>query len=160
MPNVVSNTGPLIALANIGQFGLLQTLFQTVYIPPAVRAEIQDEKSARALAESRWIIIRSVTDRLAAQMLQGELDRGESEAIVLAREMNADLVLIDERAAARKSRSLGMNTIGTLGVLLMAKEQGVLHAIKPALNALRVSGFRMKEALYHQVLDSAKESEP
>jgi predicted nucleic acid-binding protein len=158
MPEVVSNTGPLIALASIGQFNLLQNLFGKVLIPPAVRAEVLDETTMKALSDSDWIAVRAVQDSLAVRLLQEELDAGESEAIVLARETNADLILLDERAATRKARSVGLPAIGTLGVLLAAKKQGLLIAIKQLLNELRIAGFHMSDRLYYQVLESACES--
>jgi len=157
VPKVVSNTGPLIALASIGQISLLQSLFGTILIPPAVRAETQDEVTTKALAEADWIVIHAVQDLLAIKLLQEELDAGESEAIVLAQEITADLILIDERAATRKARSIGLQTIGTLGVLLMAKQEGLPIVVSQLLNDLRNTGFHMSNNLYHQVLNSAGE---
>jgi predicted nucleic acid-binding protein len=158
MPDVVSNTGPLIALANIGQFDLLRELFGKIIIPPAVCAEIQDKTSVAALNAANWIVVQSAQDRLAVQLLREGLDAGESEAIVLARELESDLVLIDERAATRKARGIGLQTIGTLGVLLMAKEKGLVTNLTPLLDQLHRAGFRMSDDLYRQVLDSAGEA--
>ncbi|MDP2975964.1 MAG: hypothetical protein Q8N45_07090 [Anaerolineales bacterium] len=131
MPDIVSNTGPLIALASIGQFDLLRSLFGRILIPPAVRAEVQDETSVAALTAANWIVVQAAQDMLAVQLLRDELDAGESEAIILARELDADLVLIDERVATRKARGVGLQTIGTLGVLLMAKDKGLVAVLKP-----------------------------
>jgi len=158
MADIVSNTGPIIALAGIGQLDLLRSLFGTVFIPPAVAAEIRDENSVKALRQAEWITVRPATGVLAVQLLQNELDAGESEAIVLAQEMQAELLLLDERAATRKARSIGLQTIGTLGILLLAKEQRIVRAIKPMLDELRQSGFHMSIPLYRQVLESAGES--
>ncbi len=155
MPDVVSNTGPLIGLAGIGQFDLLHKLFGRIIIPPAVRDEIRDETSVAALAAADWIVVQPAQDALAVQLLREELDAGESEAIILARELDADLVLIDERAAMRKPRAIGLQTIGTLGVLLMARDKALVVDLKPLLEDLRRAGFRMSDDLYHQVLASA-----
>ena len=155
MPDIVSNTGPLIALAGISQFDLLRKLFGRIIIPPAVRAEVQDETSVAALAAADWIVVQPAQDTLAVQLLREELDAGESEAIILARELDADLVLIDERAAKRKARAIGLQAIGTLGVLLMAKNKVLVVDLKPLLDNLRRAGFRMSDDLYHQVLASA-----
>jgi len=159
MPDVVSNTGPLIALASIGQFGLLRRLLGEILIPPAVRAEVQDEASVAALTAADWIVVQPAQDMLAVQLLREELGTGESEAMILARERDAFLVLIDERAATRKARAIGLQTLGTLGVLLMAKGKGWLAGLKPLLDDLRRAGFRMGNDLYRQVLDSAGEAE-
>jgi predicted nucleic acid-binding protein len=155
--NVVSNTGPLIALAQIDQFDLLRRLFGKIIIPLAVRAEIQDEISVAALTAADWITVQPAQDTLAAQLLREELDAGESEAIILAKELDADLVLIDERAATRKARALGLRVIGTLGVLLLGKRTNHLPTIKPLLDNLREHDFRMSAALYAQVLRDAGE---
>lgn len=158
MTEIVSNTGPIIALAGIGQIDLLRSLFGSIFIPPVVAAEIKDEKSLNALSRAEWITVRAVSGGLAVQLLRDELDAGESEAIVLAQEVQAELLPLDERTATRKARSIGLHTIGTLGLLLLAKEQGVIHTIQPMLDALRQTGFHVSIALYHQVLDSAGES--
>lgn len=83
MPSVVSNTGPLIALAAIGQLDLLRKLFGEILIPPAVRAEILDETTVNASSAANWIMVRTAQDEIAIQLLKAELDAGESEAIVL-----------------------------------------------------------------------------
>lgn len=158
MPEVVSNTGPLIALASIGQLDLLRALFGTVHIPLAVRDEIQDDVSVTALRNAAWLVVQAVQDALAVQLLTEALDAGESEALILAKELAADRVLIDERAATRRARSIGLQAIGTLGVLLLAKRQGLISALRPLLNDLRTAGFHMSDLLYQQVLASAGEA--
>jgi len=154
---VVSNTGPLIALASIDRFSLLHDLFGIIHIPAAVFAKIQDETSRAALATADWLLVKAISSTLAVQILRDELDAGESEAIVLATELDADLLLVDERAATSKARNLGLTTIGTLGVLLMAKERGSLAAIKPVIDDLQRAGFHMSDSLYNRVLASAGE---
>jgi predicted nucleic acid-binding protein len=134
--DVVSNTGPLIALAQIGQLDLLRRLFGRIMIPPAVRVEIQDDSSVAALTGADWITVQPPHDGLAAQLL-----------------------LIDERAATRKARTLGLPVIGTLGVLLLGKRAAHLSAIKPLLDSLRENDFRMSNSLYDQVLRDAGESD-
>jgi len=149
----------LIALATIGQFDLLLKLFGKILIPPAVRAEVLDENTVSAVTAADWITVRAVQNEIAAQLLRGELDAGESEAIVLARELNADLLLIDDRSAKRKASAIELSTIGTLGVLLLAKNEGLIAALEPLLGNLRRAGFHMSDELYDQVLDSAGEKE-
>ncbi len=91
-----------------------------------------------------WIVVQPAQDLLAVQLLREELD--------------AELVLIDERAARRKARGIGLQTVGTLGVLLMAKDKGLVAGLKPLLDDLRRAGFRMSDDLYRQVLGSAGEA--
>ncbi len=157
MPDVVSNTGPLIALAGIRQFDLLHELFHRILIPPAVQLEVLDETTLKAITAADWITVQGVQDTIAVQLLQEDLGAGESEAIVLARELDAGLLLIDERTARRKAHTLGLSVVGTLGVLLIAKEKGLIAAIQPLLDELRRAGFRMSDDLYFQVLRHADE---
>ena len=91
--------------------------------------------------------------------MEDELGRGESETIVLAREMSADWVLVDEKLARRKLDSLDIRTIGTLGILLRAKELGLLPAVKPDVEKLRTRGFRLSRRVYEDVLRMTGEAE-
>lgn len=156
-PKVVSNTGPIIALAQISQLDILRKIFGQILIPSAVQAEIQDEISLVAVSKSDWIVLSEVKDKLAVQVLREELDAGESEAIILAKENNAKLICLDERAATRKARVIGLQSIGTLGILLIAKENKLIKNIKPLLDDLQKAGFHMSDALYNQVLRSVNE---
>ena len=92
-----------------------------------------------------------------AELLLTDLDRGEAEVIALAQELNADLVIIDERLARRHAKRLGLNLTGTLGVLLKAKRQGLLPAIKPLIDQLRHGGIWLSDALVAEALKLAEE---
>jgi predicted nucleic acid-binding protein len=116
-----------------------------------------DETSSAAGAAAEWISVQSVSDTLAVQLLREELDAGESEAVILAKELPADLILIDERAATRRARALGLTTFGTLGVLLAAKQAGLIVAVKPLMEQLRDLDFHMSIDLYKEVLNAADE---
>lgn len=159
---VVSNSGPLIALATIGKLGLLKDLFGQVCIPQSVYDEVvvsgAGEPGAKEVHEAEWVKTLKVEDRLAVTLLQEEMDAGESEAIVLAQELNADRVLIDEAIARRKARLIGLRMTGTLGILLMAKETGLISAVKPVLDDLKQTDFRMSSRVYQEVLTKAGES--
>jgi len=155
--SVVSNTGPILALARIGHLDLLRDLFSSIILPPAVKAEIIDETSATAVAAAAWISVQPVHDALSVQLLREELDAGESEAVVLAKELSADFILIDERAATRRARMLALTVIGTLGVLLAAKQSGHVATVKPLMDQLRSLDFYMSTELYEEVLKTAGE---
>lgn len=158
---VVSNATPLIGLAMAERFDLLQKLFGRIYIPQGVYDEVVTEGGQRfgtqEVSDAAWIELVEVKDRLAVEVLADDLGKGESETIVLAREMGADWVLVDERLARRKLDALGIPTIGTLGILLKAKEVGLLRTVAPSVELLRTRGFRLSKRVYDDVLRMAEE---
>ena len=159
---VVSNSTPLIAMAMADQFDLLRKIFGRIYIPDGVHEEVVEQGGERFGAtdvrQAAWIEVIAARDKLAVQVLEDDLGTGESETIVLAREMEADWVLVDERLARRKLELLGVRTIGTLGILLKAKEIGLLLTIRPEVDKLRDRGFRLGRHVYKDVLRMAGES--
>jgi hypothetical protein len=86
-------------------------------------------------------------------VLRESLGAGESEAIVLAQELGADLLLLDDALARRKADRLGLNVKGTLGVLLLAKQAGLLDAVKPVPAALQQTDFRASPRVFGEVRD-------
>ncbi len=98
----VSNTSPLLSFAKIGRLDLLENLCRSIYIPRTVHDEItarRDRPDAQAIVRAKWILVAQVRDRRAVRQLTGkDLDLGESEAIVLARELKADRLLLDDLA--------------------------------------------------------------
>lgn len=159
---VVSNTTPLIGLASIGKFNLLQELFGVIYIPKAVYDEaviVGREKGGakKEVSEANWIKTVEVKDRLAINVLLDELDLGEAEVIVLARELDADWVLMDEKKGRRKLTHLKLQKIGTLGILLKAKDMGFIQTLRKDLEELRKNGFSISQPVIDAVLEEAKE---
>ena len=102
---VVSNSGPLINLAKVGQFTLLRDLFQHITIPPAVFEEVVirggGQPGAGETNTAQWITRGMLDQSDVADILAAELDRGEAEAIALALQEKADWLLIDERVGRR-----------------------------------------------------------
>lgn len=138
---VVSDTTPLIGLASIGRLELLYELFDEVYIPQAVFDETvtsgrEEGKAKQAVATANWIHVVEVKDRLAVNVLLDEMDLGEVETIVLASELNADWVLMDEKKGRRKLSQLNIPKIGTLGILLKAKQLGLIPILKTDIRPL------------------------
>lgn len=159
---VVSNTSPIINLACVGQLDLLRQLYGQVIIPQAVFAEIAiagtGEPGAEEVQKLDWIGRRSVTQGQLIKVLRLELDAGEAEAIACALEINADLLLLDERRARDTAQRLGLKFIGILGVLTEAKRQQRIPRIRPVLDNLRhQAGFWVTDALYRRVLEAAGE---
>jgi len=159
---IVSNTTPLVAMAMADRFDLLNRIFGQISIPRGVSREVveegQERPGASEVREAAWIKVVEVQPKLAVAVLVDELDSGESETIVLAREMQADWVLVDERLARRKLAMLGIPTIGTLGILLKAKEVELIETIRPEMDKLRARGFRLTRRVYEDVLRMAEEA--
>ncbi len=160
--HVVSNSGPLIALATVGKLELLHGLFGRICIPEAVYSEVvirgKGQPGSMEVDAAEWIETHVVRDAFAVNLLRDELGVGESEAIVLAQELGARYLLLDDGAARRKTQRLGLSALGTLGVLLVAKEAGVIALVKPVLDELRRSDFRMSLRIYGEVLLKAGET--
>lgn len=159
---VVSNTTPLIGLATIQRFDLLQHLFGKIYIPQAVYDEAvtagREQGGAKEeVSTADWIETVPVKDQLAVDVLLDELDRGEAETIVLARELDADWILMDEKKGRRKVTELGLDKIGTVGILLKAKQVGLLPQIRPDVERLRAQGFSISQRVVDAVLRQANE---
>jgi predicted nucleic acid-binding protein len=158
---VVSNSSPLIALATIGRLALLKSLFGKIAVPEAVFEEVviqgQAEPGSQEVAAAEWIRTIPVNDQLAVTLLQESLDLGESEAIVLGQELGARYVLLDDELARRKADLLGLPVAGTLAVLLMAKQAGLIAAVEPVLTELMQTDFRMSERVLTAVLTKAGE---
>jgi predicted nucleic acid-binding protein len=159
---VVSNTTPLIGLACIGKFELLHKLFGEIHIPKAVYNEAvvtgrEEGGAKREVSGASWIKTVSIQDRLAVDVLLDELDLGEAEAIVLASEIKADWVLMDEKKGRRKLAQLGMPKVGTVGILLKAKQVGLLSVVRPELEKLRQRGFSLSQSVIDTVLQQANE---
>jgi predicted nucleic acid-binding protein len=159
---VVANTTPLIGLASIQRFDLLRQLFGEIYIAQAVYDEAvvagrEAGGAKREVSTATWIKTVSVKDRLAVELLLDEMDLGEAETIVLACEMRANWVLMDEKKGRRKLTQLGLKKIGTVGILLKAKQVGLLSAIRPELEQLRQQSFSISQAVIDAVLRQANE---
>jgi uncharacterized protein len=149
MKTVVADATPLIYLAAIGQFDVLGVLYGRIVIPGAVYDEVVMHGAGRAgaaeTAGAAWIDRQAVSNRAEATSLQAHLDSGESEAIVLADELHADLVVMDEAAGRRILAGRGIAFIGTVGVLMQAKKRGLIAELKPELDQLRACGFHLSE---------------
>ena len=147
----VSNSSPLIALAQIGQIDLLQRLFESVWIPEAVARE-----AASSISGSGWIAIQPV-QALHPRTLLPSLALGEQEAISLAVEIRDALVILDDGAARALAQALHLPVVGTAGLLVIAKERGLISAVQPHLDALISNRFFLSRQVYELILRKAGE---
>jgi predicted nucleic acid-binding protein len=158
---VVSNSGPLINLAKVGQFTLLRDLFQHLTIPPAVFEEVVIrggvQPGAGETNAASWITRGMLAQSDVADILAAELDRGEAEAIALALQEKADWLLIDERVGRRFAQRVGLKVKGTLGVLLEGVRRDCIDDLQPLLDTLVAKGTWIAPAIYAQVLKLSQE---
>jgi len=161
---VVSNTSPLTNLAAIGQFDLLHKLYDEIHIAQAVWEELnargQRWPGRDEVASADWIERHTVQNKTLVIALQRDLDAGEAESIALALELEADLVLLDEREGRHAAQRMGLRVVGVAGVLLEAKASNAVSAIRPLLDGLRqTAGFYLSDSLYQYTLTLAGESD-
>jgi len=133
---VVSDTTAITTLIKAGREGLLADLFGEVLVPTAVFQELL--RSHPSLPG--FLRKVEITDASKADLLGALLGRGESEAIVLAEELKADFLLIDERRGRRIAHERRLKIIGLLGVVLLARERGLIAAVRPLLVELQARG--------------------
>ena len=159
MRKVIANTTPLIALANTGYLHLLRELYGEILIPQAVMDEIRSEPAKTAVERSEWIKVCSVADDSQKKLYRARLHAGEVEVMILAGELNADLMIIDDNTAKKTAKYLGMNVTGTLGILLRAKREKHIDAVGPVLAAIRANGMYITDEIAAYVLKEAGEAD-
>ena len=159
--NVISNTGPIVALSVIDRLEILKKLFRTVTIPESVHFELLEGGSSNLglinYRKADWIRVEKV-NRSIDPLLVTALDAGEAEVIELARQTGIDLVLIDERKARKIARTVyGLNVIGSSRILVEAKRHGLLIEVGTELQKMRDSGYYISDAIVTATLLQAGE---
>ena len=162
---VVSDSTPLITLMKASRLDVLELLFGEVIIPEAVyheltfNANFPDE--AMLINQSPFIRVVTVDDSRTVSILRRAtgLDQGESEAIIYADENKVDVLLMDEAHGRRVARDMGLEIMGSVGVLLAAFREGFLseEEIETALTVIRQSNRHISERLIHDALDIVHE---
>jgi hypothetical protein len=166
MPCVVADTSPLFYLARLGRLTLLRELFEIVNVPQevwretfaATRTHPEILPELKAAESFGWIVVsQTTTANLPTELSM--LDAGEREAIALAGELRADLLIVDDADGRRIAARLGFAVTGTFGVLIRAKEAGLLSAIKPEIERLlSETTFRIAAEIIRDGLQLAGES--
>jgi predicted nucleic acid-binding protein len=159
---VVSNTSPLMNLAIIGRLDLLRHFYETIHVPDAVWDELVKQGAGKpgseAIAAISWIQTHAVQNQPLVAALREQLDPGESEAIALALELKAMLILLDEAEGRRVATLHGLNKTGTLGILLQAKKHGLIHSMQSEMEKLQHQAhFWISPPLFEKLLRAAGE---
>ncbi len=161
MQKVISNSSVLIHLAKINELGLLKEFYQTITIPEKVRkeciVEVESRYEVAIIKDAEWINVEKVKDRNLVKLLMTTLDDGEAEAIALAVETNADLILLDDSDAREKARLYGLKITGIVGILLRAKIEGRITSLKDKLKMLKETGFWIGAELETVLLSEVNE---
>lgn len=161
---VVSNTSPLTNLAAIGGFDILGELYSEIHVAQGVWEELNAQGIQRPgselVATASWVELHTVENEALVTALRRDLDRGEAESIALALELEADLVLMDEREGRHAAQRMGLHVVGVVSVLLEAKATGAIDVVRPRLDGLRQkAGFYLGERVYQRALALAGEAE-
>lgn len=155
---VVTDAGPLMALGRQDLLGFLPALFQHVHVPDVVvreclaHPELPDAQRIEAALAEGWLLTRE-----ARPLDMRGLDLGERCAIGMALDLDA-VLLVDDRAARRHAETLGLDVLGTLGVLVLAKRKGLIVEVKPVVQAMRQGGHFISQSALQAVLQAAGEA--
>jgi len=149
---IVSNSSCLIILERLGKQYLLEKMFHRIVIPRAVSEEVFGGKELPA-----WVEMREIQHSLPRGFFEKTLGKGESEAIALALELRADLLIVDDFAARRTAEKAGLRIAGVISVLLEGKRRGLISCVRDAMNEMRKNDFRISEETYKDALVMAGE---
>lgn len=144
---VIADASPLIVLQNIGQLPLVQNPFDEILVTPEVKAEF-------GLDLPEWIKIAEVRDKTKQKLLNLTLDKGEASAIALCLENAESLLLIDEKKGRRIAKELDLKILGTLGIILRAKERGLIDLTEDVLENLESANFHTSKNLKKLILET------
>ena len=153
---LVADSSALVALSIVDKLNVLESLFDDVCIPKAVYDEVTvdykiESKRLKDFCEGKVKVIKQ------SFVFPVSLGLGESEAMTLYKELQADFLLCDDKKAKKYAKNFSINTIGSLGVLLKAKEKGLIETIAPLLSILKKSDIFIDDKIYEIILKIAKE---
>lgn len=153
LPNssiIISDTSCLIILNKVGELELLKKIGGKVYVTPIIQKEF-----GHILPE--WILISNPSNTHYQQILEMDLDKGEASAIALSLEMVDNILIIDELKGRKIAKLLKLRFSGTFGLILKAKQLGLIESVKPILQKIKSTDFRFSESLFEMVLKEAGE---
>jgi hypothetical protein len=160
---IIVNTGPLLALEACNQIEVLRHLFARIVVPDEVDKELRAGRKRPLLpggltsAHRRWIEILSLSHPPQSPLV-ARLDPGEAAVIQLALELGASLVLIDDRSAWRVALAIGLTCIGSVGIILLAKNEGLIKEVKPYLYEMQTKGVYLSQKVIDDAIARAGET--
>ena len=147
---VISDTSCLILLYKIDEIELLDKLSKNVFITPAIKSEF-----GQKLPD--WIQVKETSDTHYQKILEMDLDEGEASAIALSFEMDNSILILDDLKGRKIADKLNLRYSGTFGLLLRAKQEGIIVSIKPILDKIRNTNFRFSEKLFDSIIEQSGE---
>ncbi len=155
---LICNSSPLIALSTLEKAYILKTLFTNIIIPEAVYNEVFTRGFSK-FSMPEFLTMEIVSDKNLAESLQMQIGYGESEVIALALERKITRVIIDDKQARKIAENLGLKVMGTLGVLILAKEKQLITEIKPlVLELIEKINFRIDKKVLNKALKLVNEN--
>lgn len=128
---IVSDSGPLIALSKLNLLFILQEFFEEIVIPKEVWREVVERGKGKAGSEviekARWIKVQELGEELSIGVLCMEIERGEAEAIILAKRINADMLILDEKIPREIAGAIGLKVVGSLALIHEGIERGLIN---------------------------------
>ena len=152
---IIGDSSALVALSIMNRLDLLETIFGEIYVPEAVYDEVTISFKPQSVALKNFLANKIISVEL--NITQIGLGQGELEAIALYKDKNAKFLLIDDRRAKKFAKLNNVNVIGSLGVMVLAKELGKVKSIREDLEKLRNSDVFISETLIEKVLSSVGE---
>ena len=146
---VITDTSCFILLEKINALHILHQLFATVYTTPEIAKEY-----GKPLPN--WIIIQAA-NQILQEKFYHDVDLGEASAIALASEISCDYIILDDLAARKLAKKLCLTIIGTVGVLLSAKQKGIVPLFRPYLDLIQQTNFRLSQQLAEEFIKAAGE---
>jgi predicted nucleic acid-binding protein len=151
MPKIViSDTSTLILFHKIDEFNLLQKVYKELITTPEIAEEFGEDLP-------NWIKIQSVSDKKYQDFLETQIDYGEASAIALATEYDDVLLLLDDLKARKLAIRLKFKITGTLGVINRAKQMSIIDRVKPLIDKLLLTDFRVADNIVEEILKLNKE---
>lgn len=147
---IISDTSCFIILTNIGELEILHKVYESIVTTIDIATEYGE-----VLPD--WVKIETVKDRYRQQLLEMQIDKGESSAIALALEMPGSTIILDDYKARKIADQLGLNFTGTIGVIIKAKLKGIIPSIKPLLEKIKQTDFRLLAEIEELAFKEAKE---
>jgi predicted nucleic acid-binding protein len=157
----IVNTSPIVYLSSINQLSLIKKLFNEIYIPDAVKQEVlsggRNSFGVKEIKTEKWLKTKKIKNKLAKEYLLTEIDDGEAEVIILTEELKAGAIIMDDKLGRRVAKLRGIKVVGTLRILVAAKEKGLITAVKPLIEKLKENGFWLSNNVYKAILREARE---